>query len=467
MDAAALAIVVVTTVLVHLAIPLPSDVAWLLSVNERLFDGQHLYADILETNPPRAVGRYALPIGLERLTGLAAENYVILETIGTGLLSLWLSARTLGRLTLPIAIAAAVILLLPIDSFAQREHFALFGLLPWLALAMRRYDGDRPRGWAIVAAGIGLAIALAIKPHFAIVIVMVALLGAWRSRSWRPIFAAEHWLAAILLALYGVLIAIAYPDFLSVVLPAASQIYVPLRMDTLALLLQPHALLVYLALLLAATLYRRTATTDAMPVVLVATLGCLIVYLVQGKGWAYHLLPGTSLAVLAIATLGFARRQITVPALIGLLAAIPGLLWLVTSLARPEPLLALQSYGRGLSIALISSDIGLANPVHRQLGDRLVNSEPMLWRATGAIVLARTARADERPALAAYEAADRDRLTADLTRFRPDLVLADTKGFDWLAWARLDPRIAAILDGYTGDAVIPTHGTEITVLRRK
>ena len=91
----------------------------------------------------------------------------------------------------------------------------------------------------------------------------------------------------------------------------------------------------------------------------------------------------------------------------------------------------------------------------------------MLWRATGAAILGRTAPPQDRPALDAFDAADHDMLAADLARDPPDLVLTETHGFDWLAWARLDPRIAAIRDGYTADAVIPTHGTEITVLRRK
>ena len=137
-----LAAIVLATVLLHLAIPLPSDVSWLITVNARMLDGQRLYADILETNPPMAVWLYTLPAVLERPTGVMAESWTIVETVVGALLAIGLGTRILAgtALRVPLAVAAGVVLLLPVDSFAQREHFVLFGLLPWLALAWRRYE---------------------------------------------------------------------------------------------------------------------------------------------------------------------------------------------------------------------------------------------------------------------------------------------------------------------------------------
>src|SRR6185312_4972006 len=224
-----LAAIVVATVLLHLAIPLPSDVSWLISVNSRLLDGRHLYAEILETNPPMAVWLYALPAALERLTGIAAESWTILETIAGALLALWLGACIVGTetLRLPLAVSAGVLLLLPVDSFAQREHFVLFGLLPWLALAWRRYESQPFQRWAPVVAGIGLALALAIKPHFALAVLAVAVLVSAHRRNWRLLLATEHWICGGLLILYGLVIVVAYPAFLTAVLPAASLLYLP------------------------------------------------------------------------------------------------------------------------------------------------------------------------------------------------------------------------------------------------
>ncbi len=63
-----------------------------------------------------------------------------------------------------LAVIAAV-LVIPVATFAQREHFELFALLPLLGAATLRCNGLKPPSWASVSAGIGAAIAVAIKPH--------------------------------------------------------------------------------------------------------------------------------------------------------------------------------------------------------------------------------------------------------------------------------------------------------------
>jgi hypothetical protein len=469
--AAGLAIVAIATVWLHLVLPVPSDVGWLLSVNEKLFDGQRLYADVLETNPPMAVWLYWLPVALERLTGLRAEGFAVLETVATGLLSLRLATVLLGRRRfagMPTALAGAVMLLLPLDMFAQREHFVLFGLLPWLAAMIRRDAGERPgAGWSILA-GAGLAVALAIKPQYAIVVALVAATAAIRRHSPRPLVALEHWVALLLGAFYIAVILAAYPAFFGVILPTASVLYVPLRMETVQLLLRSPALIVYLAALLRMTAFRREAGRNGMPLVLAAVAGCFIVYVVQGKGWEYHLLPGLVLAVIAVIGMALAApaaaaRWIAVA--VAALAAVPSLAWAAAAVLRPDPLLALARYGPGRTVELISSDIALTSPVVRQLGDTLASSSPMLWRATGAINLRGQATPEQATVLARYEAEDYRLLAKDLET-GPDLVLADTGGYDWLAWARRDAEVARLLEPYSIADAIATQGTVLTVLIR-
>jgi hypothetical protein len=126
----------------------------------------------------------------------------------------------------------------------------------------------------------------------------------------------------------------------------------------------------------------------------------------------------------------------------------------------------LRAYGPGASLLVISSDIGLGNPLSRQAGDRLVNSSPMLWRATGAIRLGAGGSPQQQAQFADDTERDHRLLAGDIARSMPDLVLADTGGFDWLAWARSDPSTAALLAGYSVGPTIATHGTAITVLYR-
>ena len=53
-----IAIVFAAAVLLRQIVPLNTDVSWLLTVGERVLDGERLYVDIVEINPPMAVLAY-------------------------------------------------------------------------------------------------------------------------------------------------------------------------------------------------------------------------------------------------------------------------------------------------------------------------------------------------------------------------------------------------------------------------
>src|SRR3954452_17144660 len=76
-----------------------SDVSWLLIAGERWLDGQRLYSDILETNPPMAVLVYVPGILLSRAVDLPAERVVDALVMIAVALSLGFSARILRRST--------------------------------------------------------------------------------------------------------------------------------------------------------------------------------------------------------------------------------------------------------------------------------------------------------------------------------------------------------------------------------
>jgi hypothetical protein len=66
----AVAAVFVAAVLLRQVVPVNVDVSWYLIVSERMLDGQRLYVDILETNPPMAVSVYWLGVALARAIGV-------------------------------------------------------------------------------------------------------------------------------------------------------------------------------------------------------------------------------------------------------------------------------------------------------------------------------------------------------------------------------------------------------------
>src|ERR1039458_10645541 len=49
------------------------DVSWFITIAEKWLDGQRLYVDIVDVNPPASMFLYVVPALLARLSGLPAE----------------------------------------------------------------------------------------------------------------------------------------------------------------------------------------------------------------------------------------------------------------------------------------------------------------------------------------------------------------------------------------------------------
>src|SRR6476646_9822597 len=90
-------------------IPLDGDISWLITVSERVLDGQRLYVDVIEVNPPASVWLYLPWVALARLLGARPEAVIVTVTIAGALLSLRATLRLTARLPQPpnpLALAA-------------------------------------------------------------------------------------------------------------------------------------------------------------------------------------------------------------------------------------------------------------------------------------------------------------------------------------------------------------------------
>src|SRR5713101_4776931 len=69
-----IALVFVVAIVLRQVVPLNTDVSWLLTIGERVLDGQRLYVDIVEINPPMAVLAYLPGIAVARALGVDPKN---------------------------------------------------------------------------------------------------------------------------------------------------------------------------------------------------------------------------------------------------------------------------------------------------------------------------------------------------------------------------------------------------------
>jgi hypothetical protein len=429
------------------------DVSWLITTAERVIDGATLYRDIEEVNPPASVLLYMPFVALARGFALPVEAVTVATVAALAGFSILQAGRLLnspaaarGKLA---AASAFVLLVLPADLFAQREHIALIAALPMLALLVARTEGRTVGHVDSWTAGLGAGIMVAIKPHLLLVLIPVAALAVLRQRSIARALGAE-WVALALLCVgYAAVVWLKFPRYFDHMLPLLRLVYLPGR-DSWQHLLTGTMVLIPAAAAALTVWLARGRVTAATAAALLAAGGSAVAGLVQGKGYLNHGYPAIAMSLLGVALElsrpGIARR-------FGALCAV--LLALVSTYgyARvPEPY-ALRDAVLRLGpphprLIGVSYDFGLGHPLTRWVAGRWVGRRGSLWVTGNARqqLEDRTIVAAQRAAFEKAEAADAAMLAADIVRGQPDIVLVDAEPGD--AWIAAHPIVARAMTPY-------------------
>ena len=142
-----------------------TDVSWEITLSEKILDGQRLYIDLIELNPPASTFLYLPAVALARALGLAPEIVIDALVLTGALVSLAIAGDIVRRYRLlddwqsatAAVLTLAALTILPAQTFGEREHIALIAVLPALALLVARADGVKPLLWHCLVAGAGPA----------------------------------------------------------------------------------------------------------------------------------------------------------------------------------------------------------------------------------------------------------------------------------------------------------------------
>lgn len=463
----AMVVVFVVAVLLRQMVPLNTDVSWLLTIGERVLDGERLYVDIVEINPPMAVLSQLPGIALARALGLdpkiIADGQMLLLT-AVSLLATW---RILRRSPTsdnvgwaPLAVwSAAVLTILPMHVYGQREHIATLTFLPALAVYLLRCEGERVRLWAVAIAGVGAGITLAFKPFFLTAAALCIVLTAVRTLSWRTLFAPENLIAGVLVTAFSCYTYIAYPEYFTITYPLVRDTYLSWSMPVSVFMLNSATLIWAVAVIAILFAYRKTRLDAAALVILLASLGFAISFFLQRRGWSYHSFPMVAVSLLGLGYLTFggagirtgARRFDAVGMSVMAATFVLGVLWFDARVyvGPIEAVVApLKSNPR---ILVLSGEAAIGHPLVRTLHGVWVSREENLW-VREFVRLTREHNTIDPPTdakLNSYLALERSWLIEDFKRLPPDIVLVDNLRDGWGDWARADPELTRLLKPYS------------------
>ena len=366
--------------LAHLFPPLNHDVGAVLQWSGRMLQGERLYVDINDVNPPLIYWLNLIPAGLADLAHLSAP-FAFSATVLAALAGCLALARPLFRQLAPKESFAAfalpglalyVLLVYPQGSFGQREHLLTIFTLPYLLLAAARARGLSVAPWRAALIGLVAAIGIGIKPHFSFLPVLIELYLLASCGPRARLRDPSPWVIVGFGIAYAVAAILIHPAFFSHELPLAMRYYE--RGLGWHVLLEPQSLGVILALapLAAAAFVLRGAK---LPHILaLAALATLIGACLQGRGWDYHFLPANSEVILlggALATGLLDRWGAGIPA------------WPKAALGGIALCMALLLSGNlsppfGLELTFKDSPAGHALPII----DRAAHGRPVLWLTT-------------------------------------------------------------------------------------
>jgi hypothetical protein len=470
--------IVAAALLLQTLLPTNADVAWLLTVGEKVLDGQRLYIDVLETNPPASVLIYLPAILTARALGLSPEPVLVVFILLAAMVSLGLAGGVLQRaglarhlhLQVLLVGTTAVLLVLPVSNFAQREHVALICLLPYLAVMAARAENSAPERWAAMLAGVGAGMTLAIKPHFALAIALPGIFLVLRARSFRPLVHLENGMAAAVVATYAFVALAFFPAYVTDMIPLLRDVYIPVRHYGFGILTMP-ATPIWLGTGVALAVCVRTPHRGPLLIIpYLASTGFLAAFVIQGKGWSYHAYPAVGLAFL-IATVAIAqkigapdaraRRGFSAAADVAFGLALAFAIYNVTLWFKHQRETGALADAVGKlgpprpRLVVISSDLSIGHPLVRQLRGEWMTRVCSQW-ISGGVVFLREQRVDRATLerLETHTAREKAFLATDIRNGRPDLILIQKDWMDWTDWALSDPALAEALSLYRPVATI-------------
>ena len=462
------------------------DSAWLLTVGEKLLGGARPYVDVLEVNPPMSIWLYLPAVWLAQTLGGAAELWLYAYVTGLAGLSLWACWHLSAHVDMPspsarlglIAITAFALLILPSRCFAQREHFAAIGLLPFLfALAARWTNGHRlPMGLASII-GLAAGLSVCIKPHL-IFVLALAQLSMVVPRLFEPstsfnqrlaylrqdlsigrFVSVEAVVAAFTAIGYLIMVLSLYPQFLSEIYWRVALVYVPHR-EPIAIFLGLPATALFIFFLAFLAIGRLKPTTRLGVVLLAGAFGGFIAYCLQTKGWGYHQVPTYVFALIGFAAIWLSSDLLQSQTLAKLAGACMLVLFgagvpaLFAMHDKPRALEAvLRNYGDRPSLLIGSSNLGMNFPLARRVNAQWVGRSASQWMSEGAMALHQKSKdpAQKDRLLQLYNL-DRTLFVEDALAGKPDILGLAFPGADpqrdLLVWAKEDPRLNTLLRQY-------------------
>jgi hypothetical protein len=279
-----------------------SDTSWLMLVTKRLLAGGNYTHDFFEINPPMILYIYTPAVCIGKVLNLATYHALCLYVFLLVAISLTICNKVLPKIfsvqqifvtNAWLITLAALLLIMPMSEFGQRDHLVVIFTMPYfLLMAWRLQKGlQPPAAWAFFI-GAFAALGFIIKPFFLAPLLFTEIYYLYHERSLRAVLRAENYAIASVFTLFLLLILIFNYDYLTTIMPMVSQFYYgKYRFPLLAMVGNEEVIFAYFALIFYFLRARFQTMSALTTVLMLATCGFLLAFFLQQTLWFYHTIP--------------------------------------------------------------------------------------------------------------------------------------------------------------------------------
>lgn len=285
------------------------DVGYLLYISKLMFHGGQYIQDFLETNPPMILYLYLPAWGLSHFLSISVIAAVQIYTICLGIFSFGLCYHFLKKtvsekiIFYPLVYTLIyAIFFLPVNQFAQREHYLVILSLPYVLMMAQILSGEKVSLSNRIIVGLMAGLGFALKPYFLTTLIMIELYYLITQRN---LFAWLRVEIAVILAVFiGYLLSIYFfqPNYFKVTLPLVSRVYFAGIQKSWHEIFFGYLLNIYYLIVIVLYLftYRNIKNKTLATVLSLATIGFMFSFLMTRAPWFYHVLPAYSYALIAL-----------------------------------------------------------------------------------------------------------------------------------------------------------------------
>jgi hypothetical protein len=422
---------------------LTGDTSWYLIATKWWLNGLTIYQEILEPNPPLSFYLIVPPVFLAGITGLSAVLLLKLYVLTIAAVSLLWARRVFissGRFSTTDAawltsLASIALLIVPLTTFGEREHFLILFAWPYVALSMVT-NQNQPR-FRPAMVGLYASFGFALKPYFLAIPIFLTVTQMIQRRSLRPAYSAQNLVILGFCILYVCTSYILHPAYFTKMIPQASLTYGAYKQDLMYILLRVIQPVVFIIIIRYwAGRLAKDGNTAGLFLINAAIAG-VAAYLVQSKGWHYQTVPFLSFLLIAAGWVVYSllKQQkyyffsafITVVSI--WLILIPALNLGKVQTPASRVFASYFTCPRGQrTYQAFAANVWPGFPLAHVADARPVNRAAALWRFPGAVSKLRyTKDGEERKRLEALVQEARDDAINDLIRGKPQLIFLDVR----------------------------------------